>query len=257
MAPIAMAFGVLELTGSATAVGVVIASQTGAVVLFQLLGGALADRGSRQRVMVTADLLALMSQGAIAFLMLTGRASVGELAGLMAVTGVAFALHFPAAMGLVPLVVDGEKLQPANALLSLARSAAIGLGAASAGVLVATVGAGWAMAVDAATFGFSAALVATLHPRPQRRSGRTSVLRDLLDGWREFTSHRWLWATVLQFTLLMAAWQASFAVVGPVVANRPTGGGLPGPSEWDWSAAAWLLCGCTWAARSLSACCSC
>jgi predicted MFS family arabinose efflux permease len=242
MAPIAMAFGVLELTGSATAVGVVIASQTGAVVLFQLLGGALADRGSRQRVMVTADLLALMSQGAIAFLMLTGRASVGELAGLMAVTGVAFALHFPAAMGLVPLVVDGEKLQPANALLSLARSAAIGLGAASAGVLVATVGAGWAMAVDAATFGFSAALVATLHPRPQRRSGRTSVLRDLLDGWREFTSHRWLWATVLQFTLLMAAWQASFAVVGPVVAKRMLGG----PTDWGWIAGAFgvgLVCG--------------
>jgi MFS family permease len=242
MAPIAMAFGVLELTGSATAVGVVIAAETGAAALFQLLGGALADRGSRKRVMVTADLLALTSQGAIAVLLLTGEARVGELAGLMAVTGVAFALHFPAAMGLVPLVVDDEKLQPANALLSLARSAAMGLGAASAGVLVATVGAGWAMAIDAATFGLSAALVATLHPRPQRRSERTGVLRDLLNGWREFTSHRWLWATVLQFTVLLAAWQASFAVVGPVVAKRMLGG----PTDWGWIAGAYgmgLLCG--------------
>jgi predicted MFS family arabinose efflux permease len=242
MAPIAMAFGVLELTGSATAVGVVIASQSGAAALFQLLGGALADRGSRQRVMVTADLLALTSQGAIAFLMITGQARVVELAGLMAVTGVAFALHYPAAMGLVPLVVDGEKLQPANALLSLARSAAIGLGAASAGVLVATVGAGWAMAIDAATFGLSAALVATLHLRPQRLSKPTGVLRDLLNGWREFTSHRWLWPVVLQFSVLMAAWQASFAVVGPVVAERMLGG----PTDWGWIAGAFgvgLLCG--------------
>ncbi len=55
-------------------------------------------------------------------------------------------MRLPAAMGLVPLAVDGAKLQPANALLSLARSGAIALGAASGGVLVATVGAGWAMA---------------------------------------------------------------------------------------------------------------
>ena len=105
MAPIAMAFGVLELTGSATAMGVVIASETGAVALFQLLGGALADRGSRKRMMVSADLLAAASQGLIAALLITGGARVAELAALMAVTGGAFALHYPAAMGLVPLVV--------------------------------------------------------------------------------------------------------------------------------------------------------
>jgi MFS family permease len=242
MAPIAMAFGVLELTGSATAMGVVIASQTGAVALFQLLGGALADRGSRKRMMVSADLLAVASQGLIAVLLITGDARVVELAVLMALTGVAFALHYPAAMGLVPLVVDGEKLQPANALLSLARSGAMALGAASAGVLVATVGAGWTMAVDAATFGISAALVATLRPRPQTRSTGSSLLHDLRHGWREFTSHRWLWTVVLQFSVLLAASQASFAVVGPVVAERLLGG----PTDWGWIAGAYgggLVCG--------------
>ncbi len=242
MAPVAMAFGVLELTGSATAMGVVIASGSGAAVLLQLLGGALADRISRQRMMVAADLLALTSQGAIAFLMITGEARVAELAALMAVTGAALALHYPAAMGLVPLVVDREKLQPANALLSLARSGALSLGAASAGVLVATIGAGWAMAVDAATFGVAAVLVASLRPRAQLRSARSSLLLDLRDGWREFTSHRWLWTVVLQFTVLFAAWQASFAVVGPIVAKRLLGG----PTDWGLIAGAYgagLLCG--------------
>ncbi len=242
MAPVAMAFGVLELTGSATAMGLVIASQSGAAALFQLLGGALADRISRQRMMVAADLLALTSQGAIAFLMITGEARVAELAVLMAITGAAFALHYPAAMGLVPLVVDGKKLQSANALLSLARSGALSLGAASAGVLVATVGAGWAMAIDAATFGVAAILVAGLRPRAQLRSARSSVLLDLRHGWREFTSHRWLWTVVLQFTVLFAAWQASFAVVGPIVAKRLLGG----PTDWGWIAGAFgagLLCG--------------
>ena len=140
MAPVAMAFGVLELTGSATAMGIVIASQSAASALLQLVGGALADRISRQRMMVTADTLGMISQGLIAFLLITGQANVPVLAALMAVTGVAFALHYPAAMGLVPLVVDGAKLQPANALLSMARTGAFGLGAACGGVLVATVG---------------------------------------------------------------------------------------------------------------------
>jgi MFS family permease len=242
MAPVAMAFGVLELTGSATAMGVVIASQSGAAVLLQLLGGALADRISRQRMMVAADLLALASQGVIAFLMITGKAGVAELAVLMAITGAAFALHYPAAMGLVPLVVDGKKLQSANALLSLAQSGALALGAASAGVLVATIGAGWAMAIDAASFGVAAILVASLHPRAQLRSARSSMLLDLRHGWREFTSHRWLWPVVLQFTVLFAAWQASFAVVGPIVAKRLLGG----PTDWGWIAGAYgvgLLCG--------------
>jgi MFS family permease len=235
MAPVAMAFGVLELTGSPTAMGVVIASQAGASALFQLLGGALADRLSRQRMMVAANLLALTGQGVIAFLLITGEARVVELAILMAVTGVAFALHYPAAMGLLPLVVDPEKLQPANALLSLARSGAIALGAASAGVLVATVGAGWAIAVDAATFGVSAALVATLRPRPQARSVRSSMLVELRNGWREFTSHRWLWTVVLQFSVMMGASQASFAIVGPIVADRLLGG----PTDWGWIAGAY------------------
>ncbi len=185
--------------------------------------------------MVAANLLALTSQGAIAFLMITGEARVVELAVLMAITGAAFALHFPAAMGLVPLVVDAEKLQSANALLSLARSGALSLGAASAGVLVATVGAGWAMAIDAATFGVAAVLVASLRPRAQRRSARSSLLLDLRHGWREFTSHRWLWTVVLQFTVMFAAWQASFAVVGPIVAKRLLGG----PTDWGLIAGAY------------------
>ena len=149
MAPVAMAFGVLDLTGSATAVGLVVAAQAGAQVLFQLLGGALADRGSRQRMIVLADLLAMTSQGTMAALFFWDLADVPTLSALMGLNGVAFALHWPAAVGLLPQVVERDRLQSANGLLSLAQSAAIGLGAATAGVLVATVGAGWAIAVDA------------------------------------------------------------------------------------------------------------
>jgi predicted MFS family arabinose efflux permease len=150
----------------------------------------------------------------------------------MAVNGVALALHWPAAVGLVPQVVPPDRLQPANGLLSLAQSGAMGLGAACAGLLVATLGGAWAIAIDAGTFAVSAALVAGLYASEQQRTVPASLFQDLRDGWTEFTSHRWLWAIVLQWTVMLAAWQGSMAVVGPVVAKRLLGG----PTDWGWIA---------------------
>jgi MFS family permease len=230
MAPVAMAFGVLELTGSASQVGLVIATQTAATVATVLFGGALADRWSRKRVWVGSDLLAATSQTAMAFLFLSGNAPVWGLCGLMAVNGLAFAFLGPASVGMIPQVVERPKLQSANALLSLASSGAIGLGGACAGVLVAVFGAGWAIAVDALTFAISAALLVGVRPRPQEHAGGASLLHQLREGWREFTSHRWLWAIVVQFSLLMAAWGGGFFVIGPVVAERALGGA----AAWGW-----------------------
>ena len=228
MAPVAIAFGVLDLTGSARSIGLVIAAQTVAQLGFQLFGGALADRGSRRRTIVGGDLLAAAAQGTIALLFLTGGATVGLLALLMAVNGVAFALLWPATVGLVPQLVPREQLQSANALLALAQSGAFGLGGAAAGLLVAAAGAGWAIALDAGTFLTSAALVFSLRPRPQERGDSQSLLRDLREGLDEFLSHRWLWAIVAQFSLVVAAWNGGFMIVGPVVAERALGG----PAVW-------------------------
>ncbi len=88
MTPIAMAFGVLELTGSPSAMGLVISAQIGAQVIFQLLGGALADRSSRKRMLVLSDLLAMTTQSAMALLLLSQTSSVASLMALMAVNGV-------------------------------------------------------------------------------------------------------------------------------------------------------------------------
>jgi len=230
MAPVAIAFGVLEMTGSASSMGIVVSCQIAAQALFQLLGGAWADRGSRRAMMVRADCLAAVTQGTMAFLLVTGRAEIWMLCGLMATNGLAMALHNPAAQGLIPQVVPGDRLQPANALLGVARSGAHALGAACAGILVATVGSGWALAVDAATFGASAALVLGMRPRAQVRGEPTTLLRDLRLGWDEFVAHRWLWVIVLQFSLVVAASEGTMAVVGPTVAKRLLGGA----TDWGW-----------------------
>ena len=225
MAPVALPFAVLEdLGGSARDVGLVIAAGSGAQVLMQLFAGALADRGSRKRQMVGADTIAAGFQGSIAALLLTGHATLPLVVALQLGIGLAFALHWPAAVGLVPLVVERERLQPANALLSIAHSTALGLGAAAGGFLAAHFGAGTALAVDAATFAASALLIAGVSARPQARSIAASLVAELRAGWREFTTHRWLWAIVLQFTVMMVGWFGTFAVVGPVVAQRALGG---------------------------------
>jgi predicted MFS family arabinose efflux permease len=225
MTPVALPFAVLEdLGGSASDVGFVIAAGSGAQILVQVFGGALADRGSRKRQMVGADALAAAAQGTLAALLLGGAASLPLVAALQVVIGVSFALHWPAAVGLVPLVVPRERLQPANALLSIAHSTALGLGAAAGGLLAARFGAGVALAVDAGSFAASAALVAGVRAGPQQRSAAASLWHELRAGWREFTRHRWLWTIVLQFTVMMTGWFGTFAVVGPVVAQRSLGG---------------------------------
>jgi MFS family permease len=136
MTPIAVAFAVLERDGSPRAVGLVIAAQTGAQVSVQLLAGALADRWSRKGLMVAADLLAAAGQAALALLILGHTGSTTALAALMAASGVSFAVALPAALGLIAQFVPRERLQGANALLSLARNGALGLGGAAAGLIV-------------------------------------------------------------------------------------------------------------------------
>ncbi len=226
MAPIAMAFGVLNLTGNAADASYVIAAPTLASIGVLLIGGAVADRYSRQKVIYLSDLLAMTSQLIMGWLFLSGYATVPLLTLFMLVNGVAVAFHQPAAAGLIVLLVEAKDLQAANALLGTARNGAISGGAALGGILVATMGAGFTLLVDAATFAVSAILVFMLKPSAQKRSDSASIVADLKLGWREFTSHTWLWAIVLQFSLVVAASEAVIGLVGPAVARDEMGGAV-------------------------------
>ncbi len=233
MTPIALPFAVLDdLDGTPSQVGLLVAAGALTQIAMQLFAGALADRGSRRLQMVGADLFAAATQAAIAALILTGHASFGALIVLHALSGIAFAMHFPAAVGLVPLVVARDRLQSANALLSIAQATAIAAGATAGGIIASTAGAGVALAIDAASFALSAALIVAIRPRVQERSAGSSLLRELREGFREFTAHKWLWTIVLQFTFMLMAWFGAWAVLGPVVAKQSLGGA----AAWGWIA---------------------
>src|SRR3954471_18118669 len=223
MVAVALAFAVLELGGSASAVGLVLASRMLPLVLSLLAGGVVADRVSRRGVMVTADVVRRGSQGAIATLLIGGWAQVWMLAVLSGVSGAASGFFNPASTGLLPALVAPGDLQQANGLRATVMAGGEIAGPAVAGGLVATAGAGWAIGIDALTFAASAAFLANLRlPRALPRAGG-SFLHELREGWTAFRSRRWVWLPVAIFSVGNMVWGA-WTALGPVVAARELGG---------------------------------
>lgn len=228
MVAVALAFAVLEVGGSASAVGLVLAAGTAPLVASVLIGGVVADRLPRRAVMIAADVLRVATQGTMAALLIAGVAEVWMLAALAALTGLGTGFFSPASTGLLPEIVPPQDLQRANALGATAVSAGEIAGPLLAGVLVAVAGAGTAIAVDAATFAVSAACLSAMRLAPRAaRAVRTSFLGDLVEGWGAFRSRRWVWTFVLYFALVNALW-AAWSALGPVVADSELGG----PEAW-------------------------
>jgi predicted MFS family arabinose efflux permease len=223
MAPVALAFAVLNtLHGSATDLGIILAARLVPTICFILLGGVLGDRLPRNAVMVGSNLASGASQALTSGLLLTGHATVANLAVLAAVNGLSSAFFMPASEGIVPLVVEPEVLQEANALLRLSVNATNIFGAAIGG-LIAAVSPGVAIACDAASF-FLASIATAAMNLPPRRVATQSVLHELREGWRDFWSLAWLWAIVVQFGVVNAAQTGAVDVIGPKVANEHFGG---------------------------------
>jgi MFS family permease len=223
MVAVALAFAVLAVGGSASSVGVVLAARMLPLVVCLLAGGVLADRVSRRAVMVVSDLVRVASQGATAALLVSGGAHVWNLAALAAVTGAATGFFNPASTGLLPAIVPPGELQQANGLRATAMSAGEILGPVLAGVLVASAGAGWAIAVDAATYAASAALLVALRVSPVGPRAPTSFWHELRDGWGAFRARTWVWSFVACAALANVVWGA-WQTLGPVVADRDLGG---------------------------------
>jgi MFS family permease len=224
IAPVALAFAVLDLTGSKTDLGVILACREVPLILFLLVGGIWADRLPRNRVMVGANVASALAQGGTAALLITGNAEVWHLAALAAVNGSASAFFFPASAAVIPQTVPPPLLQQANALLQLAMNSALIGGAALAGLLVAGVGPGWAIAVDSGTYAVAAGVVALMRLPAVVREEAASFTHDLVAGWREFRSRTWLWVIVLQFSFLLMVTTGAFSVLGPAVADEELGG---------------------------------
>ena len=225
LASIALAFAVLDMA-SATALGIVFAVRQGVQALVVVGGGVLSDRIPRNLVLVGASLVQGTAQAATAACVLSGTGGVGAIVALQAVYGIGLGLVLPAEVGLVPQTVSPARLQQANALQGLSRNMIGVLGPAVGGVVVVASSPGIALAIDAVSFLVCADLLRRIRVAPRDIAGTHGFVDELREGWREFTSRTWLWASVLLFGLGNLAF-AGWIVLGPAVADERLGGAGP------------------------------
>lgn len=224
MAPVALAFGVLEVTGSAAWLSAVTTAALVPMVATLLLGGGVADRYRRDTVLCLTSLGAGITQAGVAFLLLTHQPPA-FLLPLAALNGVFQGLTKPALRGIVSNLAAGRGLQQASSLLASVRNATRIIGPTTAGLLTASVGGGWAIAADAASFLLAAAFFArmSLPDLPSRTEAGLTMVGELREGWSYFSSQPWIWTVTSAFAVFNAVNMGVWQILGPVIANDTIG----------------------------------
>jgi MFS family permease len=225
---VALPFAVLEAGGGVGEVGLVVAAELVPFLIFALVGGVLADRGDRRRVLIASDVARLVVQAVAGTLLLTDTASPLSLGMLAALYGTADAFFQPAFTGLLPQTVSHPgQLQPANALRGMSFSVSNIAGPTLAGLLVAAVGAGAAFLFDAVSFAISVACLLRLRPRVAEVAAEETpppFLVAMRAGWREVRTRRWLMAGLGAMCAYHAIVLPAVFVLGPVSVSDRLGG---------------------------------
>lgn len=227
--PIALAFAVIDLGGSASELGLVVAAFAAAEVVTTLLGGVLGDRVSRKLMMEGSAAASAVVEAAMALSLIAGVSSIRLLTVLGVVTGVLSALNRPSSQAMTRLTVPPEDLPRAVAVRPLGQQLGAVVGAVAGGSLVAVVGSGWAIMVDATTFALAALCYSRLRVEQTRTTGpRASMLGDLGEGAREVLRHAWLWLLIGQALIYHLFYGGAQDVLGPVVVGEGIGRGAWG-----------------------------
>lgn len=219
ISPVALAFGVLSIAGAdAASLSLVQFARTLPIMLLLFVGGTLADKYGRARIMGLSDmwLSLLVMIGAISFII--HEPSVWLLVAVGLLAGLLNGIWYPAFSGMVPIIVPEAKRQSANAALGFGSNLAFMLGTVSGGIVVSYLGVGWALAVDALSFLIAGALVYPLRKLPQvgvnGHGEDLNFVHELRLGWKEFKSRGWLVAVVVGFAFINPSFEAVWAVLG-------------------------------------------
>lgn len=224
--PVAVTITVLNARGSATDIGLVLAARWAALVLFAIVGGVWADRLSRTLVMRLADGFRIGAVLGLALLPHTP--PLWLLALLVFLVGGGEAFFRPAETALLPSILPAERLQPANALITISYRTASVIGP-GLGAVVVTVAGGTraAFVINACTFGVSLLSLSFLR-EPQReriaRRDRPGVLHEVREGFHEVLSRPWVAVILLAASVFLMLVIAPETVLLPVIGRREFGG---------------------------------
>jgi len=253
---IALAWLVLQLTGSAAAMGIVLAARTLPLLLFSLAGGVAVDRLPRLQVMFAADLVRMAIVATIAAFLVADALELWHLVVLVALFGIVEAFFYPAYVAVLPELVAVEYRPSANGLGQLSRRLARIVGPAAGAALVAAGSTAAAFAIDALTFGISAILillaaraaqptraVASERPRlpagvratplgqsppiaPPAAMSRASALTDVREGLVTVATEPWIWITIVMAAVTGITLAGPLEAGLPLLVVRHLGGGI-------------------------------
>ncbi len=232
---IALAWWVLEKTGSATAMGMVMVFTFTPMLVFLLIGGVTVDRISRITVMLASDLLRGALVIGMAIMALLHVLEIWQVYVASLLFGLVDAFFQPAYSAAVPQIVPEEDLPSANALGSLSQQLGRVTGPALGAILVARAGAGWGFALDGISFLASACcLVPLIRDQPAVLEASTAksehaikqFYHDLREGLSFVFSSTWLWMTIVMFTIVNVLLAGPYGVSLPFLVERNLGGGV-------------------------------
>ena len=223
---VALAWQVYAISNVPTALSIVGVAWTLPSVIFLLIGGALADRYDRRRLMIGADIIRALAIGAMGVLSVAGVIEIWHICVLIAFVGVGDAFFNPASTAIIPDLVPDEGLPQANSLRATLQPLMMRLiGPAIAGFVVAGVGSGAAFLVDAATFIVSAFAVLLVRKRPMHvdpgAHGVRQTARQVREGLGFVRRTPWLWATLLSAMLSLLVFYGPVETLVPfLIKNR-------------------------------------
>jgi MFS family permease len=224
---VALALFIVDLTGDATDLGIVLAAYRLPLIAFLLVGGVFADRLARHRVVVATDLVRFALHALLALLIVSGEVRIWHIAVIGMLFGTAEAFFRPAATGLIPQTVPEDEIQEASAVMATTNNVAEFAGPALATALVLGVSPAAAFGLDALTFLVSAALLIRVQPRRRMELGpeqaAASIWEDVRAGFAEVRSRAWIWATLATFCVAIFFALAPWFVLGPIVAREQYG----------------------------------
>jgi MFS family permease len=181
---VALPWLILQLTGSGAALGGVMMIAAVPRSVLMLIGGAVTDRSSPRRVMMTTASCRSVLVAAIAALVWAHRLELWQLYGLVFLFGVADAFDAPAAQTLLPSLVTAEQLPAANSVYQATSTLSTLAVPAPAGMVIAALGNAWAFLIDAISFLFILGALWKLPdpPKTETTSPQKMMGRAILDG---------------------------------------------------------------------------
>jgi MFS family permease len=224
--PITVTVAVLQAGYGVAGVGFALGAHTAPMAALVIFGGVLVDRFMPIRVMAVADWSRLIIHGSLALSFAVGKPDLWLIIVLLALSGVATAAFQPGYASVIPRIA--RDVQKANAAIRVAESLVAVAGPAAAGLLLAFSSVSTVIAIDAATFGASAACLLAMRLTISRSPKRSRFRGDLIEGWQAFRTHRWLWSVIVIFMLFQTTVNGPFITLGQSIITIEHGEGALG-----------------------------